>query len=74
MNSQQSARSGFARYNASGGFYGTDASLTWSHQLTPAWAASVTGDYSWLDKSASDSPIVARHDGAGVTLALSYTF
>ncbi|HAH12702.1 MAG TPA: MltA-interacting MipA family protein, partial [Pantoea agglomerans] len=36
--------------------------------------ASVIGDYSWLDKHASDSPIVARHNGASATLALSYTF
>jgi len=74
VNSQQSARSGFARYNAAGGFYGTDTSLTWSHQFTPAWAASVIGDYSWLDKQASDSPIVARRNGVSATVALSYTF
>ncbi|MGF9659787.1 MipA/OmpV family protein [Pantoea agglomerans] len=74
VNSKQSARSGFERYDAAGGFYGTDTSLTWSHQFTPACAASVIGDYSWLDKHASDSPIVERHNGASATLALSYTF
>ena len=71
---QQSARSGFAAYNAAGGFYGTDTSLTWSHQFTPAWTASVIGDYTRLDKHASESPIVARRNGASATLALSYTF
>ena len=74
VNSQQSARSGFARYNAAGGFYGTDTSLTWSHQFTPAWAASVIGEYTWLDKHASDSPIVEKRNGTSATLALSYTF
>lgn len=74
VNSQQSARSGFAGYHAAGGFYGTDTSLTWSHQFTPAWTASVIGEYTWLDKHASDSPIVEKRNGASATLALSYTF
>jgi len=74
VSAQQSSRSGFERYDAAGGFYGTDSSLTWSHQFTSAWAASVIGDYSWLDKHASESPIVFRRHGASATLALSYSF
>ncbi|WP_081093811.1 MipA/OmpV family protein [Pantoea vagans] len=37
-------------------------------------AARGIGDYTWLDKHASDSPIVARHNGVSASLALSYTF
>ncbi|WP_313656045.1 MipA/OmpV family protein [Pantoea sp.] len=74
VSSQQSAQSGFKRYGAAGGFYGTDSSLTWSHQFTSAWAASVIADYTWLDKHAADSPVVARRNNVSATLALSYTF
>ena len=56
VSADQSARSGYRNYTTHGGFYGTDTSLTWSHQFTSGWGTSLSGGYSWLDKNAADSP------------------
>jgi len=74
VNAQQSARTGFATYAASGGFYGTDNSLTWSHQFTPHWGSVVSADYTWLGEHASQSPVVFRRNNTSVSLAVLYTF
>ncbi|MGP2413904.1 MipA/OmpV family protein [Pantoea ananatis] len=71
---EQHVRSGYADYTAHGGFYGTDASVTWSHQFASGWGTSLIGDYSWLDKNAADSPIVFRRGGASATAAITYSF
>ncbi|MCC3742566.1 MipA/OmpV family protein [Rouxiella badensis] len=74
VSDRQSERSGYAPYQAAGGFYGTDSSLTWSHQFTPSWAALASVDYTWLDKHAQNSPIVFRHNQTSATLGVLYTF
>lgn len=71
---EQSSRSNFEAYQAAGGFYGVDSSLTWSHQLTPNWSGVVSADYTWLDDKASNSPIVEKHGGTTFNLAVLYTF
>ncbi|WP_338156935.1 MipA/OmpV family protein [Pantoea allii] len=50
LNADQHARSGYGQYSAKGGFYGTDTSVTWSHQFASGWGTSLIGDYRWLDK------------------------
>ena len=74
VSAEQSQRSGYARYDAPGGFYSTDTSLTWSHQFPSGWGTSVTADYTWLGDHAKDSPIVSRRDGLTSMLALTYSF
>ncbi|HED1713907.1 TPA: MipA/OmpV family protein [Klebsiella variicola] len=74
VSDRQSERSGYAPYQAAGGFYGTDSSLTWSHQFTPEWGTLASVDYTWLDSHAEKSPIVFRHNETSVTLGVLYTF
>jgi len=74
VNDRQSTHSGFARYTAAGGFYGTSSTLTWSHQFNANWGSMISADYSWLDKHAENSPIVARRNVASATLGIVYTF
>jgi len=70
----QGLRSGYAPYQANGGFYGVDNSLTWSHQFTAHWSTLASIDYTWLDKQAKDSPIVFRPNQTSVNMAILYTF
>lgn len=74
VSARQSRRTGYTQYHAPGGFYGTDISLTWSHQFTSSWGALVSADYIWLDKHTEDSPIVFRHNEASALLGVLYTF
>jgi len=74
VNSEQSTRSGYARYNSSAGFYGTDASVTWVHQFTEHWGGLVSVDYAWLDKTVASSPIVMQRGGTTGIVAINYTF
>jgi len=74
VNADQHARSGYSQYSAKGGFYGTDTSVTWSHQFASGWGTSLIGDYRWLDKNAADSPVVFRHNDASLTAAITYSF
>lgn len=74
VSNRQAGRSRYAPYQAAGGFYGTDSSLTWSHQFTPAWGTLASVDYTWLDSHAEKSPIVFRHNETSVTLGVLYTF
>ncbi|RPD95904.1 MipA/OmpV family protein [Candidatus Pantoea deserta] len=74
VSEKQSAHSGYARYNAAGGYYGYDLGMTWSHQFTPHWGAWASVDYTRLDKHASDSPIVKKNGGTYGTLAVTYLF
>lgn len=74
VNSAQSERSGYARYQPGGGFYGINTNLTWSHQFSPHWATVLIGGYTWLDDHAADSPIVFRRNQATASAALLYTF
>ena len=74
ISDRQSARSGYAPYQAAGGFYGTDSNLTWSHQFPPNWGALLSVDYTWLDSHAKNSPIVSRRNGTSAMLGVLYTF
>ncbi|AVF34039.1 MipA/OmpV family protein [Rahnella sikkimica] len=74
VSEKQSERTDFAPYQAAGGFYGVDTSLTWSHQFTPNWGGVVSADYTWLGDHAGKSPIVEQRDGTTVNFALLYTF
>ena len=74
VNSAQSERSVYARYQPGGGFYGINTDLTWSHQFSPHWATVLIGGYTWLDDHAADSPIVFRRNQATASAALLYTF
>ncbi|HEY3985853.1 MipA/OmpV family protein [Cedecea sp.] len=74
VSNQQHVRSGFARYSSAGGFYGTDTSLTLTHQFSEHWGAGFSLSYAWLNKNVANSPIVMRRDGTTGTLAVNYTF
>ena len=74
VNEQQHSRSGFSRYSSAGGFYGTDTSLTLTHQFSEHWGGLISLGYAWLNKKASNSPIVMRKDGTTGMLAINYTF
>ncbi|KAA8995756.1 MipA/OmpV family protein [Affinibrenneria salicis] len=74
VNKQQSARSGYHRFNTAGGFYGIDTSLTWSHQFSSHWGTSFSAGYTWLGDHAADSPIVFRRSQVTGTAAVTYTF
>ncbi|KQN52003.1 MipA/OmpV family protein [Rouxiella silvae] len=74
VNQQQSLHSGYAAYQTSGGFYGFDNNVSWSHQLTPRWSTAVSADYIWLGDRAKDSPIVFRSNQTLVSLAVLYGF
>ncbi|AIR03963.1 MltA-interacting MipA family protein [Cedecea neteri] len=74
VNEQQHSRSGFSHYRSAGGFYGTDTSLTLTHQFSEHWGAWLSLSYAWLNKNAANSPIVMRRDGTTGTLAVNYTF
>ncbi|MDE1185459.1 MAG: MipA/OmpV family protein [Pantoea sp.] len=74
VSAAQSRRTGYTQYQAPGGFYGADTSLTWSHQFTPHWGSLISADYIWLDKHAKESPIVFRRNEAALTLGVLYTF
>lgn len=74
LNADQHARSGYSQYSAKGGVYGTDTSVTWSHQFASGWGTSLIGDYRWLDKNAADSPVVFLHNDASLTAAITYSF
>ncbi|MDX5630513.1 MULTISPECIES: MipA/OmpV family protein [unclassified Brenneria] len=74
VNKRQSARSGYHRFNAAGGFYGVDTSLTWSHQFSEHWGTSFSAGYTWLGDHAADSPIVFRRNQVTGAAAITYTF
>lgn len=74
VSNRQSERSGYTAYQAAGGFYGVDNTLTWSHQFTKHWTGALTADYIWLGNHADDSPIVFRRSGTSGSVALLYTF
>jgi outer membrane scaffolding protein for murein synthesis (MipA/OmpV family) len=74
VNSTQSANSGYSRYNSSGGYYGTDVSLTWAHQFTETWGGWVGINHTWLGDNAASSPIVKQKEGTTGVVAISYTF
>lgn len=74
VSDRQSARTGYAPYHAAGGFYGTDSSLTWSHQFTAAWGTLISLDYTWLDSHAEKSPVVFRHNETSASFGVLYTF
>lgn len=71
---KQSERSGYARYSSSGGLYGVDTGVTWTHQFSEHWGGWFSVDYAWLAKNAARSPIVMQRGGTTGTLAISYTF
>ncbi|MBF7978795.1 MULTISPECIES: MipA/OmpV family protein [Rahnella] len=74
VSEKQSERTDFAPYQAAGGFYGVDSSLTWGHQFTPHWGSVVSVDYAWLGDHAGKSPIVDRRGGTTLNLGVLYTF
>ncbi|HIF6680274.1 MipA/OmpV family protein [Serratia marcescens] len=74
VNSTQSANSGYSRYTSSGGYYGTDVSLTWAHQFTETWGGWVGINHTWLGDNAASSPIVKQKEGTTGVVAISYTF
>lgn len=74
VNDRQHLRSGYTRYSAPGGLYGVQSSLTWGHQFTPQWGATLAADYTWLNNHAANSPIVFRHNEITATAAITYTF
>lgn len=74
VNDQQSEHSGYATYQAPGGFYGIDSNLSWLHQFNPHWASLLSTDYRWLDQHASNSPIVAKRHQVTTAAAVLYTF
>lgn len=74
VSQKQSRNTPFSRYNAAGGFYGIDTSLTWSHQFDAHWGSVVSAGYAWLDDSAAGSPLVLRRNEGTGTVAMTYTF
>lgn len=74
VSDRQSSRSGYSRYDAPGGLYGVQNSLTWEHQLTPQWGTTLEAGYTWLSDHANSSPIVFRRNEASATAAVTYTF
>ncbi|BBJ63283.1 MULTISPECIES: MipA/OmpV family protein [Enterobacter] len=74
VSEQQSRRTGYRRYAATGGFYGVDTSLTWSHQFDAHWGTVLSADYTWLGARANNSPIVMRRNEGAATAAITWTF
>ncbi|MDF7787997.1 MipA/OmpV family protein [Pantoea stewartii] len=70
----QSQRSGYERYQASGGFYGIASTVTWGHQFNEHWGSAITAGYTWLGDHAAESPVVFRRDQAMGVVAVTYTF
>ncbi|EOC0865830.1 MipA/OmpV family protein [Cronobacter muytjensii] len=71
---RQSARSGYGRYAARGGFYGVSNSLIWSHQFGEHWGTTLSAGYTWLGDNAADSPIVRQRNQTSAAVAVTYTF
>jgi len=74
VNTEQSAHSGYAHYHSSAGIYGYDASLSWGHQFSEHWGGFLSVNYTWLTKSAANSPIVMQRGGTTGIVAVSYRF
>ncbi len=74
VNREQSARAGYSRFEAQGGFYGVESSLTWGHQFTPHWGTSLSVGYTWLGDRTADSPLVYRRNQTSGIMAVNYTF
>lgn len=74
VTSAQSAKSGYSRYDTSGGYYGSDVSLTWSHQFNENWGGGMSVNHTWLGENAANSPIVKQKEGTTGILTISYTF
>ncbi|MCW2482690.1 MipA/OmpV family protein, partial [Candidatus Symbiopectobacterium sp. NZEC135] len=74
VNREQSARAGYSRFDAQGGFYAVESSLTWGHQFTPHWGTSLSVGYTWLGDRAAESPIVYRRNQTSGIMAVNYTF
>ncbi|MCG8707677.1 MipA/OmpV family protein [Brenneria sp. 4F2] len=73
VSSQESARSGFRRYQPGDG-WAPYAELSASYQINPSWSAWAVGRYTRLSDEMKDSPIVDSSYSALMSIGVSYRF
>lgn len=74
VTAQQSQKSGYALFTPKAGFFKTDLTLTWSHQIDEHWGVTTMAGASRLMGDASDSPLARRKTSPQGGVLLSYTF
>ncbi|MGH1377031.1 MAG: MipA/OmpV family protein [Alphaproteobacteria bacterium] len=74
VNARQSARSGYAQYDAEAGFKSINADIGVMVPVTKSWTANAMLGYSQLVGDAADSPIVKDEGQVSGGLFVSYAF
>lgn len=74
VTSEQSLRSGYPEYEASGGLRSASASLTYRHEFGPAWSGYIGVDASRLIGSAARSPLTRQPLAGGASAGLAWRF
>lgn len=69
----QAMRTRFQPYSVGGGLFAYSATATWSHQLTPRWAATFELVGMRYARDAGRSPVVAQRWSASAMTALTYS-
>ncbi|MEC5318867.1 MipA/OmpV family protein [Brenneria populi subsp. brevivirga] len=73
VSGQESARSGFARYQPGDG-WSPYAELSVNYHINSSWSAWATGRYTRLSDEIKDSPIVDSSYSAAMSVGVSYRF
>jgi len=74
VTAEQSARSGFKRFNAKGGMYEGVMNLSWAHKLDDRWTVTSMVGYSALVRDAARSPIVLKSTSPTAAVYASYRY
>lgn len=74
VNSQQSLRSGIARYTPEAGFSAAKAEFSFIYPFTEEWTATTMVEYSQIIGDAADSPLVEEENQFGGGVFISYNF
>lgn len=74
VSSEQAARSGYAKYDASAGFKRVDAEVLMTYLMTEHWVLRAQAGIGYLVGDAADSPIVQRKLQPNAMLMLAYRF
>ena len=74
VNADESARSGYAEYNPSGGFYAVAAKLEGRYALTPSLALVGEAEYGKLVGDAADAPFIEEKSQPAVRMGIVHRF
>ncbi|CAB3668923.1 MipA/OmpV family protein [Achromobacter kerstersii] len=74
VSSQQSAKSGYRRYDPKGGLESMSLGATWALPLNKAWSWTVAAEARRLFGDAADSPIVKERNQYTIGTMVTYTY